>query len=100
MIINRCLVLLNIDYANTIFGGMKIYIWILLPNLYGGYVLFFTKPFLINAKMNSVFTNPFIGMNDIKVDNDEVSYSTYHTVEPLFSAPPPRFTGSFDLVAL
>lgn len=70
---NRFLDLIGADYARGFFGGFKTYLWLILPFIYGAYFCIFTKPFLINSKLDSLFVNPFVTEEDIKVDPKDVS---------------------------
>lgn len=72
LLVNRLLDLVNVELAKSVFAGRKTFFWYMIPILYGGYFLMFTKPFFINARVDSLITNPYVGFDDIKVDGTEV----------------------------
>lgn len=73
LMLNRFLDLIKKELAQFFFGGNKIYPWMVIPFIYGAYFCIFTKPFLINTKLDSLFINPFVMEPDIKTDLNDVS---------------------------
>jgi hypothetical protein len=59
-------------YSNVVFGGNKTYFWLIPPTLYAIYTFFFLKAFLFNSIEGALFLSPYAGVDEIKVDINQV----------------------------
>uniref|UniRef100_A0AC35UDT3 Serpentine Receptor, class T n=1 Tax=Rhabditophanes sp. KR3021 TaxID=114890 RepID=A0AC35UDT3_9BILA len=64
---NRCLDAFNLKWANAIFSGKKIYFWIITAFLFGLGIGLFTPPMLYSAKQYTVFFDPYLDIDRVRV---------------------------------
>ncbi|CAK5043193.1 unnamed protein product [Meloidogyne enterolobii] len=78
--INRCIELLSSDMATKIFKGKKLYIWLVIPIIYGLSVITWTKTVAFSGIYFSWFFNPHIGYID---DVNQVYNVNLHPIHDL-----------------
>uniref|UniRef100_A0A914IG62 G protein-coupled receptor n=1 Tax=Globodera rostochiensis TaxID=31243 RepID=A0A914IG62_GLORO len=61
---NRCVELSSSRLADFLFGGKRIYLWMVMATLYGMYIVLFTKPLIFNGIYITWFQNPHVGYID------------------------------------
>nr|CAD2196250.1 unnamed protein product [Meloidogyne enterolobii] len=76
--INRCFEIWSSEYANKLFGGKKLFIWIGIPFLYG--LVAWLKPVIFSGIYFSWFFNPHIGYID---DVNQEYENTFHSIHNL-----------------
>uniref|UniRef100_A0A915CPY1 G protein-coupled receptor n=1 Tax=Ditylenchus dipsaci TaxID=166011 RepID=A0A915CPY1_9BILA len=59
---NRCVDFARSDLSDTMFGGYKTWIWLLLPTVYFLAVSFYEMPVIYNSEFVAWFYDPFIGV--------------------------------------
>uniref|UniRef100_A0AC35TUH1 Serpentine Receptor, class T n=1 Tax=Rhabditophanes sp. KR3021 TaxID=114890 RepID=A0AC35TUH1_9BILA len=65
--LNRCLDAFNAKWSNCLFKGNKIYLWIAIAAAYAIFLGFFTPPMLFTSKRQTVFFDPFVGIDNLEV---------------------------------
>jgi hypothetical protein len=68
-------------FADALFKGWRCWLWLLVPNFYGLYVLVFEKPVFFNGLYFAWFYNPFLGY--VSTDVDPKSVQTFQTYRAL-----------------
>jgi hypothetical protein len=61
---NRCLELLSPTFADHLFAGYRIYIWLSLSSLYAFYWFLFGKPLLFSGLYFAWHFDPFVGYRE------------------------------------
>lgn len=57
---NRCVEMFSSDLGKQLFYANRVYIWQIIPVLYGLYFFCFEKPALFSAALCAWFFNPFV----------------------------------------
>ncbi|TKR57868.1 hypothetical protein L596_030513 [Steinernema carpocapsae] len=80
--LNRALELMCPYRIETIFGGFRTYLWLLIPNIYGLYFLFFTPAPSFTSKGYAWFFNPYVGFNftDVNLSQYESPSHSFHNI--------------------
>uniref|UniRef100_A0AC35TVT7 Serpentine Receptor, class T n=1 Tax=Rhabditophanes sp. KR3021 TaxID=114890 RepID=A0AC35TVT7_9BILA len=63
--LNRCLDAYNSKWANALFGGKKVYLWIFGAVSYGVSAALFTPPMIYTSKQWTMFSDPYINIDKI-----------------------------------
>uniref|UniRef100_A0A183CM33 7TM_GPCR_Srx domain-containing protein n=1 Tax=Globodera pallida TaxID=36090 RepID=A0A183CM33_GLOPA len=74
---NRCVEVSSSYWADVLFHGKRIYLWMIIPTLYGLYSLFFTTPAQFSGLFGSWFANPHVGYID---DFGKIYHNDLHTI--------------------
>ncbi|KAI3416527.1 hypothetical protein GPALN_006068 [Globodera pallida] len=77
---NRCVELTNSRLADLLFGGKRIYLWMVVTTLYGLYIMLFTKPLIFNGIYITWFQNPHVGYIDSFEDTYSNSMQSFQNV--------------------
>ncbi|KAK0405485.1 hypothetical protein QR680_018018 [Steinernema hermaphroditum] len=80
--LNRALELMFPRRMDVLFGGYRIFFWLALPWLYGIYFGGYTPSPSFSTKVYAWFFDPYLGMDDLKVDRSYYNSPphTYHNI--------------------
>ncbi|TKR58725.1 hypothetical protein L596_030135 [Steinernema carpocapsae] len=78
--LNRVLELLFPKRMDDLFGGYKIFLWLLIPYLEGLYFLIYSPAPMFSSKSYGWFFDPYFGMDFIPVDRDYFHNTWAHSV--------------------
>lgn len=76
--LNRLFDLLKPQWMETLFGGNKTYVWLLVPICYGTYFVLFTSPLIYTSVYNAAFFDPFTATD--KADAELVIYIFFDNI--------------------
>nr|CAD2128669.1 unnamed protein product [Meloidogyne enterolobii] len=87
--INRCLEIAFPKISKIFFHNNRVYIWIILCNLYGLYWLLFRHPYIFNGINFEFFFDPLIGYEDFRTElfKDDLKIFTIHNTMLAIGSP-------------
>ncbi|KAI6174915.1 hypothetical protein M3Y97_00974300 [Aphelenchoides bicaudatus] len=65
---NRCVDMYSAELSQKLFGGNRVYIWQVIPAVYGILFVWHTQPVLLSSVLSSWFFQPFVGYYDDPVN--------------------------------